>query len=52
MTFFTVDLYREVALQLAARETSPDRGWSGPRQVIFIHLDGTLELWEKELIGI
>lgn len=39
---------RDAAL-LIARQTVWRDDWFGPRQILFVHHDGYLELWEKEL---
>lgn len=45
----TADLIeRDEALRIA-RQTVWRDDWFGPRQILFIHHDGYLELWDKEL---
>ena len=43
-----VSTEREKAKRIAALAVAqPD--WGGPRQVIFLHRDQTIELWDREL---
>jgi hypothetical protein len=42
------EVEREEAKRIALREVlRPD--WCGPMQVIFMHRDGVIELWDREL---
>ena len=42
------EVEREEAKGIALREVAQPY-WCGPRQVIFMHRDGVIELWDKEL---